>query len=509
MSDKTMFAVDLGASGGKCFAAKITGDGFSMQEVHRFDHGGNTFFLPDRSGKLIERNYWDDTYIYSNIIEGLRNYRRDISDHVDSIGIDTWGADGAVVSEDGELLGKVHCYRDHRLDNMIEEVKQCIDAKRVYEITGIHFQPFNLSNQLRWFVTRRPELLRPAARYLPVPTLFYYYLGGCTQVDSSWASVTQLMDAATGQWSKELLDALEIPAGLLPEIVAPGKGVGALSAPLAELLGLNRAELMSVGSHDTASAFAAAPISNADEALIISSGTWSLIGKLISKPITSQAAMDVNLSNEGGIGNTRFLKNCMGTWIVQELLRVWKIQDGKQMEWKEVDTIAPAAEPFTAFIDPDDPRFYNPVNMETAIREFIDETGQTMPADGDRGVILRLVYESLAMKYRAVNEQICGVCGNTSKVVHIVGGGSNNALLNQFTANALGLPVMAGPKEGTAVGNLMVQALGLGLIQSMEEAQPLIRGSFPIKDFAPSDTDAWNAAYVRFQEVSSAGGECE
>ncbi len=499
MSEKRVFAVDLGASGGKCFVGTFAGDGFSMEEIHRFDHGGTSFHLADRTGEITERTYWDDTYIYGNIVEGLHNYRRNVSDHIDAIGIDTWGADGQFISADGELLGKVHCYRDHRLDSMIDEVKQCMDAQRIYEITGIHFQPFNLSNQLRWFVTRRSELLASASRYLPIPTLFYYYLGGCTQVDSTWASVTQLMDAATGQWSTELLEALQIPASVMPEIVAPGEKVGQLSAPLAESLKLNRATLLAVGAHDTASAFAAAPVSNPDEALIISSGTWSLVGKLIPKPITSLDAMRANISNEGGIGNTRFLKNCMGTWFVQELLRVWQIQDGKKMEWREVDTITPAAPAFTAFIDPDDTAFYNPLNMETAIRDFLAKTSQPAPIEGDRGTILRIVYESLAMKYRAVNEQICAVCGTTTRVVNIVGGGSNNKLLNQFTANALALPVMAGPKEGTAVGNIMVQALGLGIIKSMPEAQPLIRSAFAIDEFTPSDTDAWDTAYQRFR----------
>jgi sugar (pentulose or hexulose) kinase len=223
------------------------------------------------------------------------------------------------------------------------------------------------------------------------------------------------------------------------------------------------------------------------------------VGKLIKKPITTPEAMGLGLSNEGGIGNTRFLRNCMGTWIVQELLRVWEIADGKRMEWKEVDSITPAAPGFTAFIDPDDKRFYNPKNMEEAIRSFIAETGQTAPQD--RGTILRCVYESLALKYRFVNETINRVTNTVTEAVHIVGGGSNNPLLNQFTANSVGVPVLAGPKEATAVGNLMVQAIGAGIIPNLKTAMPFIKSAFPISTFKPENTEAWSSAYARFHKL--------
>ncbi len=496
MDEKKLFAVDLGASGGKCFVG-VFGEGtFRMEEVHRFAHEGVTYFLPDRAGGVRERAYWDDTAIYQNIVKGLQAARRQFGPVLDGIGIDTWGADGHLVTPDGDLLGKVYCYRDHRLDTMCDEVKQRLDAARVYAITGNHFQPFNQSNQLLWVATRHPELLKLAGVYLPVPALFYYYLGGCRAVDSTFASVTQMMDAKKGKWSQEMLKALGIPKRIMPEIVKPGARIGRLQPKLAEACGLNEVDLIAVGSHDTASAFAAAPVKNAKKALIISSGTWSLVGKLIKKPITTPEAMALGLSNEGGIGNTRFLRNCMGTWIVQELLRVWEIADGKRMEWREVDTLTPAAAPFQAFIDPDDKRFYNPANMEAAIRGFLQESGQAAPAD--RGAILRCVYESLALKYRYVNETINRVTGTETEAVHIVGGGSNNALLNQFTADSVGVPVLAGPKEATAVGNLMVQAVGAGVLPDLKAAMPLIKSAFPIVTYRPQDTAAWDVAYARF-----------
>jgi len=494
-----LFAVDLGASGGKCFVGIFEEGSFRMEEVHRFAYEGATCFLPDRTGKVTERTHWDDTYIYQQIVKGLQAAGRQFGGALDGIGIDTWGADGQLLTPDGDNLGKMYCYRDHRLDTMIDEVKQRINAERVYEITGNHFQPFNQSNQLLWVATRRPEMLKRAGIYLPVPALFYYYLGGCTCVDSTFASVTQMMDAKRRKWSTEMLKALGIPKKIMPEIVKPGTKIGSLQPGLAKMCGLNEVDLIAVGSHDTASAFAAAPVKDTKNALIISSGTWSLVGKLIKKPITTPEAMALGLSNEGGIGNTRFLRNCMGTWIVQELLRVWEIADGKRMSWAEVDEITPAANAFTAFIDPDDKSFYNPANMEDAVVSFIRASGQS--SLNGRGQILRCVYESLALKYRNVNEQINVVTETNTEVVHIVGGGSNNALLNQFTANSIGVPVLAGPKEATAVGNIMVQAIGAGIIPNLKKAMPYIKSAFPIDKFEPQESTAWDRAYQRFVKL--------
>ena len=496
MKQATLLAVDLGASGGKCYAGLFEGGTFRIQEIHRFAHEGIPCYAADRTGRVSERMYWNDLLLYDNILQGLHKFRREVGPHLDSIGIDTWGADGQFLSADGDALGRVYCYRDHRLDTMIGEVKARMDARRIYEITGIHFQPFNLSNQLLWCRTRRPEILLPGVVFLPISSLFYHYLGGCRQVDSTWASITQLMDAKTRAWSPEILAKLGIPPALLPEIVEPGTVVGALIEPLAKLVGLNRACLMAVGSHDTASAFAAAPIDNPDGALIISSGTWSLVGKLVPQPITTEAAMTANMSNEGGIGNVRFLKNCMGTWLAQELRRVWRVADGREMSWEDMTRLAEASPAFAVFMDPDDPGFYNPANMEEAIAEFCRKTGQAAPTS--RGSCLRTVYEGLALKYRYVNEQICAICGAQSQAVHIVGGGSRNELLNRFTADALGLPVLAGPEEATAVGNFMVQAKGLGILRTMQDAQPYIRQAFPIRTYPPRDTAAWDKAYGQF-----------
>jgi sugar (pentulose or hexulose) kinase len=237
-----------------------------------------------------------------------------------------------------------------------------------------------------------------------------------------------------------------------------------------------------------------------EEALIISSGTWSLIGRLIPEPITTPEAMSANISNEGGIGDIRFLKNCMGTWIVQELRRIWKVTDGKELTWDEITVLVQRAPTFTALIDPDHRMFYNPPNMETAINEFCKKTGQDAPRD--RGTILRIVYESLAVKYHRVNEEISAVIGKPSSVIHIVGGGCKNELLNQFTADATGLPVVAGPEEASAVGNIMVQAKGLGIIGNLDVSIPLIMQACNIQTYRPRGSSSWIKQEDRFQKIA-------
>lgn len=499
MKTKRCFMVDLGASGGKCFAAEFKGGSFKMKEIHRFAYEPVSFYIRDNSIVPRERMHWDDTFIYANIIEGLRVYRREFASALDSIGIDTWGADGVFITPFGDMLGKMYAYRDHRLDAMIDQVKKRISAEKIYKITGIHFQPFNISNQMLWFVQNRGDLLKTGCKFVPVPSLFYYFLCGNIKVDSTWASVTQLMDAKAKKWSNTILSRLGIPSVVMPEIVRPGARVGKLLSSIAGAVGLNAAELIAVGSHDTASAFAAAPVDKASEALIISSGTWSLVGKLVPEPITSREAFLANMSNEGGIGNIRLLKNCMGGWLVHELRRIWREKDGREMEWKDIYGQAKRAKPFAAFIDPDDKSFYNPPDMEKAINDYCRRTKQKLPAG--RGAVLRLVYESLALKYRHISEDISKISGQPTKVVHIVGGGSRNEMLNQFSADAIGMPVVAGPVEATAVGNAMVQALGMGVIKSMHDALPIIRKAFPIKAYKPQNAAGWDSAYHRFERL--------
>ncbi len=495
-----VYAVDIGASGGKCFVGTFENGAFRMDEIHRFAHEASTFYVNDASGTLTDRTTWDQSLLYENILTGLRNYRREVSDTLDGIAIDTWGADYQLMTRNGDRLGGYFAYRDHRLDGVTDEIDSFIPTQRLFEITGISKQPYNLSTQLTWLVRQRPDLLVDGTFLLPTPSLFNFYLCGSRAVDSTWASVTQLMDARSGEWSQEVLDALQIPISILPAIVAPGSALGQLHEPLALDLRLNRAPVLAAAAHDTASAFAAAPIEDPEEAMIISSGTWSIMGQLIPEPITSEEAGAFGLANEGGIGNVRFLRNCMGTWLVQELRRIWRNEDGHESSWDELNEATQAATPFGSFVDPDDESFFNPENMQAAINAFCSRTNQPIPTN--RGAYLRLVYESLALKYRYVIDRISKISGKPTRVVHIVGGGSRNEMLNAFTANATNRKVITGPEEATAVGNIVIQALGLGIIASIDAAQPILRENFPIREYDPTETGPWNEAYERFRHLN-------
>jgi rhamnulokinase len=501
MREGRLFAADLGASGGKCFAGIFTRDGFTLQEVHRFAHQGVSFYLPEGDGTVTERTYWDDTYLYAQVLEGLRQYRLHVADTLDGVGVDTWGSDGQLVTAGGDLLGKVYCYRDHRLDGMMDQLRQRMDPEELYRITGIHFEKFNISFQLLWLVLHRGDFLLRGAVFLPMPSLFYYYLGGVRMVDETWASVTQLLDVRSRRWSGEVCGRLGIPMDILPPVVQPGTRVGEITGSLAGELRLNRVPLFAVASHDTASAYAAVPVGEEEDALIISSGTWSLVGKILPGPIATREAMDARLSNEGGVRCIRLLTNCMGSWPVQELRRTWRERDGREMSWEEITRLVSRAEPFTAFIDTDHQNFYNPPDMQEAVAEFCRRTGQPVP--NGRGAFLRVVFESLALQYRRVDRNICSVSGTRSEVVHILGGGCRNDLLNQFTADAVGLPVVAGPEEATALGNILVQAEAAGMTGSARETREAMRDACGLRKLTPRHPEAWERAYRKFLRVVS------
>ncbi|HIE43624.1 MAG TPA: rhamnulokinase [Candidatus Omnitrophica bacterium] len=491
-------ACDLGASGGKFFAGIFEEGRFQMEEIHRFEHGPVTVFVKEPY-RVMGRMYWDDLYLYTNIIEALKKYRRDFSDHLDSLGIDTWGSDGQFFTKDGDTLDRIYCYRDHRLDAMVDEFTSLVDPWEVYQKTGIHFWPFNISNQIYWFRKYRPELFQKAAFFLSVPGIFYYYLCGAKITEYTWASVTQLLNAETKQWYEEIFRAIDVPSSIMAPVVQPSTYVGKLFPEITHQLNLNEVKMIAVPTHDTACAFASAPVEKEEEALIISSGTWSLIGKLILEPLITRESMEENFSNEGGVGNIRFLRNCMGTWPIQELRRIWKEKDGKETSWEEITDLAEKGETFSYFIDPDDNSFYNPTDMESAIQEYCKKTGQSIPVS--RAEILNTVYLSLALKYALTKECLEKICNCHIKKVHIVGGGAKNELLNQYTANAVGVPVEAGPFEATAVGNLMVQAMGLGVLSSLKEAIPIIRNAFPIKTYRPVEQNKWQKVLEKFKKM--------
>ncbi len=491
-------AIDLGASGGKFIIGIFARDRFKVEEIYRFENSPIELYLKTPP-ETLHKMYWDDLILYEEIIKGLKIFSRQYKDGLISLGIDSWGTDGAFYRDSGEMLDRVYNYRDHRLDTIRKEMFKILPEKRLFELTGVPSMPFNMVNQLFWMQRKRPEIISLADFFLPIHAIFYYYLGGARVGEYTWLSTTQLLNPYTKTWSKEIFKFFSLPLQLMPRIVMPGEKIGTLHKEIANEIGIKPFSLIATATHDTASAYVACPLEDEKEALIISSGTWSLAGKLIPRPIINDSVYKNLFTNEGGVGDIRFLKNVMGTWIIQELRRIWKEKDGKEMSWDEIVNLAKKARPFYAFIDPDNNLFYHPKNMEQAIQSFCRRTGQPIPEN--RNQILRIAYEGLALKYALVNKNIEEITSTRNKVVHIVGGGAKNTLLNQFTASATGLPVLAGPEEATAIGNIIVQAVGDGMIGSIKEGRKLIRASFSLKKFNPEDSQLWRTALDNFKKI--------
>ena len=420
---------------------------------------------------------------------------------VASIGIDTWGADAAMLDRHGELLGAVHCYRDHRLDDVGEAIAREISARELFDISGLRPQPWYLLNQLHWLSRHRSETLANVDTILPIGSLMQYYLCGATSAEQSWMAVQQLCSIGTTDYNDRLLAVAGVPERLLPPIVPPGTPIGTLRAELAEATGLGAADVLAVKMHDTASAYAAAPVDDPRTALVISSGTWSLVGKLLAEPVATNTVFANGLSNEGVRGDVRLLRNVMGTWPVQQLRRAWAHDDGEVLPWERIVEMASSAAPLATVIDVDDSALFNPPEMASAIREQIARTGQTDPPD--RGALLRAVYEGLALKVAVVGRLLEGATGETHQVVHVVGGGARNALLNQFIADATGLPVRAGPYEATSIGVICVQAVAAGLFDTVADARRAVADALPTESYAPADTKAWAAAIDRLEHLSA------
>lgn len=499
MGKKIIGAIDLGASGGKFIIGIFARDKFKVEEVYRFKNGPINLYLK-APRQTLHKMYWDDLTIYEEIIKGLKTLAQGYGENFISLGIDTWGTDGGFYRETGEMLDRVYNYRDHRLDKVRKEMFKILPEKKLFALTGVPSLPFNMVNQLFWMKRYRPEILSVANVFLPIHAIFYYYLCGAKIAEYTWLSTTQLLDPFQKIWSKKVFKTFSLPLHLMPPIVMPGTKIGRLHSGIAHEIGLKPFNLVATATHDTASAYAACPIEDESSALIISSGTWSLVGKLIPRPIINDEVYDSDFTNEGGVGNIRFLKNVMGTWIIQELRRIWKEKDGKEMGWDEIVALAKKSRPFYAFIDPDNAIFYNPRNMEEAIKIFCRRTGQDVPRE--RKEILRVAYEGLALKYALVNETIERITGQKNNIVHIVGGGAKNTLLNQFTADSTGLTVLAGPEEATAIGNIMVQAETCGLVKSIKEARKLIRTSFPVKEYKPRKDKVWREAIYNFKKIN-------
>jgi rhamnulokinase len=496
-------AVDLGASGGKLTVGTFRGHHLELAEAHRFPNGGISIWINGAEGGLIERTYWDDLALYEHILEGLAKASQIAPAPIRSIGISTWGADAALLGQHGEPLLRLYNYRDHRLDGVPHQLAGRIAPRRIFELTGLKPQPWYLLNQLMWAVRNRAELVRAAQLALPVGGLLESYLCGAKVAEQNWMAAQGLTCAGRSEYCEEILAAAGIPRHILPPIAPPGTALGELLEPVARRTHLAGCRVVSVKAHDTACAYSAAPISDPRRCLIVSSGTWSLVGKLLAEPLLRADVFDAGLSNEGVAGDVRLLRNVMGTWPIQQLRQQWAVADGSELSWPQIVQLAEAAPPLATGIDVDDPALFNPPDMQAALLQQLRRTGQ--PAPEGRGPLLRAVYEGLALKVAQVNRQLADITGVPQDFVHVVGGGARNGLLNQFIADATGLPVLSGPTEATGIGNLLVQAVAAGVVESMEYGRRIVARSLPVGRCEPSgDRRAWSEAIARFEKLPKA-----
>lgn len=492
---KRFLAVDLGAESGRVIAATVDGVGVTLEQLHRFSN------TPVR---LPTGLYWDTLRLWHEIQEGLTvaGLRKGYS--VDGIGVDTWGVDFALLGADGALVDNPRHYRDARNNGMMERAFAVEPKERIYAETGLQFMQINTLFQLYALKLAGSTALRAARSLVFMPDLFAYFLSGVIRAEQTIASTSQFYNPTTGGWATGVLSALGIPAEILPEIVPAGARLGTLREEVADACGLApTTPVFATCGHDTASAVAAVPAERTFSEsgwCYISSGTWSLMGVELDEPVIGQRALEMNFTNEIGVeGKVRLLKNIMGMWPLQECRRAWETM-GHTYSYADLMERAAAAGAFQVVIDPD--AFLEPGHMPERIVQWAREHGESLPEDV--GTIARVILESLALRYRQVLESLEELTGRRIETIHIVGGGSQNTLLNQMVADCTRRAVVAGPTEATAAGNVLVQAMGAGLIGGLPELRQVVRRSFPLETFTPrpdSGGAKWDAAYERFRKL--------
>lgn len=489
MAQSKFLAFDLGAESGRAILGTLEGQRLTLEEKHRF---------ANPNGRINGHLHWNLLAQWEELKTGLRKAAADLPRALDGIGIDTWGLDYGLVAKNGEVLGNPFMYRDARTDGMMEKVFERVPKRDVFEATGIQFLQINTLYQLLAHRLSGSPLLDAAETLLFVPDLFNYLFTGVRKSEFSIASTSQMYDPHKKGWAAEMLAKLNLPTRILPEVVEPGTVLGPVLASVAEECGVAAAPLIAPAGHDTGSAVAAVP-AEGQGWCYISSGTWSLMGAELPQPVINAKTLQYNYTNEGGVAGTiRLLKNIMGLWLVQECRRHW-LREGQEHSYAELTKMAADAQPFAALINPDHRPFLSPGNMPGKVEAFCRQTGQIAPAD--KGQVVRTCLESLALAYRRTLEGLEDVLGQKMHTIHIVGGGGQNELLNQMTADACGRTVLAGPFEATAIGNLLVQAMAVGQVKDLPELRRIVRASFPIKLFEPKNTAAWDKAYGRFCEL--------
>ena len=482
-------AVDLGASSGRVVAGDWDGSRFSLTELHRFWNG------PVRA---LSRHYTDSLYLWTEIKKGLARAGEAAPA---GIAVDSWGVDYGLLDRAGRLVGNPVHYRDSRTDGVMEKVFTRVPREEMFGTTGIQFMQLNTVFQLAAMVLQKDPQLDAAETLLFTPDLFHYWLCGTKANEYTMASTSQMLDCRKREWADAMLAKLSIPSRLLLPPTPPGTVLGELRPGVAEEAGWSKGPpVIAAGSHDTASAVAAVPELD-DMSAYLSSGTWSLMGVEVREPVLDSRALKANITNEGGVAGTyRLLKNIMGLWLVQECTRQWE-KEGKKAGWDELVAEAEEAPALRSFVDPDAPEFFKPTNMPEAIREWCARTGQ--PAPDTVGAVVRCCLESLALKYRVVLEDLSDLTGRKLEAVRVVGGGSRNRLLNRFTADACGVPVVAGPAEATAIGNVMMQAIATGVLPDVAAGRRAVAASFERDTVEPGKGGGWDGAYSRYIKLTA------
>lgn len=492
MAEQKYLAIDLGAESGRVMAGLFDGKQIRLEELHRFPNGPVA---------VADTLRWDLLRLWSEIQTGLAKAASRFGQDIISVGVDTWGVDFVLLSKTGEMLGQPYHYRDRRTLGVLEQTFQRVPRSEIFSQTGLQFMEINSLYQLVAMNQTNGPLVEQADRFLMIPDFFHWLLCGSRVVEFTNATTSQMFHPTNQTWAFDLLRKLKIPTQMFGDVVDPGTKLGTLREDVARRAGLPRLGVVAPATHDTGAAVAAVPTENTGRAnwAYISSGTWSLMGLELPHAVLTPRALELNVTNEGGIDGTyRLLKNIMGLWLVQECRRSFE-RNGATYDYGLLAQVARDAKPFRAFVDPDDHAFLAPADMPEAIREWCRQTNQEIP--DTEGGIVRCALESLALKYRTVLGWLEELSGEKVEVIHIVGGGTQNELLNQFTANATGRPVITGPIEATALGNILVQARTAGAIGSLQDIRSVVRASSTMKRYEPQNTAAWNEAQSRFTEV--------
>lgn len=492
MTNVNFFAVDLGATSGRTILGSLVDGKLVQRELTRFPNP-----IIETGGHF----FWDIYALYSEVIRGLKVVATE-GIEIASVGIDTWGCDFVMIGKDGGVLRNPYCYRDPHTDGAMEEYFKLVPKERVYEKTGIQFMQFNSLFQLATLKRNGDSALEAAERILFIPDALMYMLTGEAVCEYTVLSTSQMLDPRTKRIDPELIGAIGLEERLFGRYVQPGEQVGVLSTEVQKLTGLGAVPVVAVAGHDTGSAVAAVPAEN-ERFAYLSCGTWSLLGIETKEAIISERSFECNFTNEGGIeGTTRFLKNICGMWLLERCRKEWT---DAPADVAQVNRDSMDAEAFRSFIFPDAPDFANPVSMVEAIRNYCKKTGQPVPED--YRAMARCIFESLAMRYRQVLGYLKDMAPFPIEKLHVIGGGSRNGYLMQMAADSIGLPVVTGPVEGTAIGNIMLQAKAAGVVKDMFEMRRIIADSIEMKTYEPQDTEAWNVAYERWRGFLVVRGE--